>query len=154
MGASAVLVCALHLLGPSAASMPPIELVAQRPSDVTPKAEAFVRRGSGIISVLTETHAYRSAECGAPSSLAKLASILVHEASHVRNGPSERLAYEAQLRALLHLGIDPTSRLYRGVQAAMRAAVAGQDAREKQATPPAPGSRVASQPSGRMNSGG
>ena len=47
-----------------------------------------------------------------------------------------------------------TPQLVNDCAPAWRAAVAGQDAREKQATPPAPGSRVASQPSGRMNSGG
>jgi len=134
MGAAAVLVCALNLLGRSGPSMPPTELVAQRPQDVSKNAEAFVRPGSGIISVLTDTDTFRSAECGPPlgTSLLKLASILAHEASHVRSGPSERLAYEAQLRTLLRLGVDPQSRLYSGVAAAMRVSVENQQRREKQ----------------------
>jgi hypothetical protein len=114
--------------------MPPIELVAQRPPDVSKNADAFVRGGSGIISVLTDTETFQSAECGPPpgTSLLKLASILAHEASHVRNGPSEHLAYESQLRTLLRLGVDPQSRLYSGVEAAMRVALANQQRREKQ----------------------
>jgi hypothetical protein len=134
MGAAAVLVCALNLLGRSGASMPPVELVAQRPPDVSANADAFVRHGSGIISVLTDTATFRSAECGPPlgTSLLKLASILAHEASHVRNGPSEHLAYQAQLSTLLRLGVDPQSRLYSGVAAAMRVSVANQHRREKQ----------------------
>jgi len=134
MDAAAVLVCALNLLGRSAASMPPVELLVHRPPDVSANAEAFVRHGSGTISVLTDTATFRSAACGPGpgTSLVKLASILAHEASHVRDGPGERLAYEAQLRTLLRLGVHPKSRLYSGVEAAMRVAVANQQRREKQ----------------------
>ena len=131
MGTAALLVCLLDLLGGSAVNMPPVEFVAQRPPDVSKNAEAFVRRGSGVISVLTDTDTFRSARCGPGKPLMKLASILAHEASHVRNGPSERLAYEAQLKALLHLGVDPKSSLYSGVQAAMLVAVARQERRDR-----------------------
>jgi len=83
-----------------------------------------VRRGSGIISVLTDSDTFQSAECGPGKPLVKLASIIAHEASHVRNGPSERLAYEAQLQRLRAGG--STSRLKPGpevVHAALRHAL-------------------------------
>jgi hypothetical protein len=53
--------------------------------------------------------------------LKKLASIIAHEAWHVRHGPDERGAYEAQLTALMFVGVEPGSALYSGVVKSMQA---------------------------------
>src|SRR5262245_44526384 len=97
MSAAAVLVCALGLLGRSPSSFPPIVLLDTRPADITPTAEAFVRRGPDTIYLLTTTVAFRKAQAANKDALKKLASVLVHEEWHVRNGPDERGAYQAQL---------------------------------------------------------
>ena len=55
----------------------------------------------------------------------KLASILIHEEVHVRNGGGEREAYEAQLATLARLGAPPGSLLFASVLRAKHAAVAG-----------------------------
>jgi hypothetical protein len=49
----------------------------------------------------------------------KLASILAHEEWHVKHGPDERAAYEAQLTTLIRLGVQPGSSLYIGVVRSM-----------------------------------
>ncbi len=56
-----VLVCALELLGRSAAALPPIELVAGPPPGAAANVEAFVRAGSGVISL---GHAYDAGRPG------------------------------------------------------------------------------------------
>jgi hypothetical protein len=147
-GAAAVLVCAIELLGRSPASMPPIEMVASPPLDVSPNADAFVRTDNATIHVVTSTAAFKNARCGNRRSLLKLASILVHEEWHVRNGSDERGAYDAQLLTLLRLGEPLTSpvyqSVYRAMQTVMRAqkqaealrAQAGKDAGKDAATAP------------------
>ena len=117
--AASVLVCAIELLGRSPRTLPPIEIVEFRPPDVSVNAEAFVRYGSGTISVVASAPAYRDADCYDRRSMLKLASILAHEECHVRHGPDERRCYEAQLGALTRLGVAPDSGLYVGVVRAM-----------------------------------
>lgn len=122
--ATTVLVCSLALLGRSAETFPPIELVHDLPADVSPLAEGFVRPGSGTISIVTSTRAFREAQASrlpCPNSLAyrKLASILVHEEWHVRHGSDERGAYEAQLMTLAILGSGPGTPLYGSVRRSM-----------------------------------
>ena len=115
--AAAVLVCVLNLIG---RPMPPIVLLDTRPADVSPRAEAFVRRNPDTIYLLTMTDVYEDAKRRELQALRKLASILVHEETHLRHGPDERRAYESQLMELLRLGETPERPVYRGVAKAMR----------------------------------
>lgn len=115
--AAAVLVCVLDLIG---RPLPPIVLLDYRPHDVSPNAEAFVRRHPDTIYLLTGTDVFRDAQRGDRRALRKLASILVHEEWHVRYGASEREAYEAQLHELLRQGERPEEPLYRSVFRAMK----------------------------------
>jgi hypothetical protein len=126
MTADAVLVCALALLGRPASSFPPIVLVDTRPDDVTPTAEAFVRRDPAVIHLVTTSIAFRKAQAGNRDALKKLASMVVHEEWHLRNGPDEGRAYQAQLAALFLMGIDAGRPIAREVQQSMRVVVAAQ----------------------------
>src|SRR5688500_4092068 len=98
---AAVVVCALEMLFRSAATFPPIVLIETRPADVSAAAEAFVRRNPDTIYVLTSSFTFRAARADDRGALQKLASILVHEEWHLKLGPYERRAYEAQLTTLL-----------------------------------------------------
>jgi hypothetical protein len=119
-GETAVLACALALLGRSPASMPPITLIQVPPAQVSANAEAFVWSGEAVIYVITSAPAFRNARCDSPHSLVKLASVLAHEEWHVRHGGDERGAYNAQLRTLLQLGAQADSSVYQRVARAMR----------------------------------
>jgi len=110
--AAAVLVCALDLLG---RPMPPIVLLDVRPPDVSRYAEGFVRRNPDTIYVLTQTTVFEDARRGNNQALRKIASILVHEAWHLRHGADETGAYQAQLMELLRLGETPDRWTYRAV---------------------------------------
>jgi hypothetical protein len=123
--AEVVLVCALNMLGRSAASFPPIQLVQTVPARVSPTAEAFVRRGDPHIYLITSSGAFRDAEasmdrCGNPMAIRKIASILIHEEAHLRHGADEKAAYQAQLTILTALGAGPGSPPYSQVSKAMR----------------------------------
>ena len=118
---AAVLICALDLLGKAAKTLPPVKLVAIPPTEASRKAEGFVRPGDATIYVVTSSPAYREADCRKPWSLIKLASVIMHEDWHIRNGSDERGAYEAQLHTLLKLGAKPESPVYRGVLKSMQA---------------------------------
>jgi hypothetical protein len=94
------------LAGPRVATVP-IVLVSARPRDASSDAEAWtLRQPSGDadrIAVYTKSEVFqcanrrpRSRQC-----LLKLASIITHEAWHLRNGPSETGAYDAQLAFLI-----------------------------------------------------
>ena len=127
--AATVLVCALDILGRSAATFPPIILLAERPLDVSHMAEAFTRTGVVAIYVLTSSDTFRTIQranhrCGTVNAVRKLASILIHEEVHVRNGGGEREAYEAQLATLARLGAPPGSLLFASVLRAKHEAVA------------------------------
>jgi hypothetical protein len=61
MSATMVLVCALELLGRSAASLPPIELIFDAPPGIAANVEAYVRVGSGIITLLTSSDEFAAA---------------------------------------------------------------------------------------------
>jgi len=125
LSAASVLVCALGVLGRSEESMPPIELIATAPPGVSARAEAFVRRHTGTIYLITSSPAFLDAaasrSCDYSDAVRKLASILAHEEWHVRHGDDERGAYEAQLFTLIRLGTAPGSRMYEGVQRSMQA---------------------------------
>jgi hypothetical protein len=127
--AEAVLVCVLTLLGRSSASLPPIEFVAVRPADVSPRAEAFVRPGDPRIYLVTSTGYFQRAmespyKCGDLQALRKLASVLIHEEWHIRHGSDEAGAYAAQLTTLTSLSAGPGNPLYVEVTRAMRQTLA------------------------------
>jgi len=114
--AAAVLVCVLNLLG---RPMPPIVLLDVLPADVSRNAEAFVRRDQDTIYLLTTTPVFADARRGDRQAWKKLASILVHEEWHLRHGPDERGAYQAQLIELIRLGESPGRPNFNGVFRAM-----------------------------------
>lgn len=131
MSPTEVLVFVLALLGGEAKALPQIELVHIRPADASPTAEGYTRRGSNTIYLLTDTPVFQEAlrsqrwdADGAP--FVKLASIVMHEAWHVRNGPDERGAYEAQLFTLSRLGAGPGSDLHRIVYQSMQVVLKAQ----------------------------
>jgi hypothetical protein len=125
---AAILVCVLDVLGRSAGSLPPIELVAVGPTEVSRNAEAFVRLPLDRIYLITSTAAFRSARCENRRSLFKLASIIIHEEWHIRHGiADERGAYEAQLMTLMWLGAGPESAVYHWVRRSMVAVLERQN---------------------------
>lgn len=122
--AASVLACALSVLGRSEANMPRIELIDVAPSYVSAGAEAFVRQSIGTIYLITSSRVFQTAlssrsGCTPTAAMRKLASILAHEAWHVRHGPDEKAAYQHQLLTLMQLGLQPGSGVYRDVQVSM-----------------------------------
>lgn len=141
--AATVLVCALELLGRSPETFPPIRFVDVAPRGASTHVEGFVVTGDDTIYLLTTSEPFRAARaashrCGDASSLKKIASILIHEEWHVRHGPDEREAYQAQLLALVFMGAHGTP-IYAEVSRAMRTVVAA-DERNRRAV------RTASRP--------
>jgi hypothetical protein len=103
----AALDTALRLAGPQSYAHLPIVLVSALPGTVSPGAEAWTvydEHGKGArIFVYTRSRAFRCASAQRSDQdqyLLKLASIVVHEGWHLRNGPDEAGAYEAQLAFL------------------------------------------------------
>ncbi len=132
--AEAVLVCALALLGRSAESFPPIQFVDAVPSDVSAQAEAFVRVNDTRIYVITTSSAFQRLQrardrCGDLHAARKLASVLVHEETHVRHDSDEANAYAAQLTTLSSMGAGVGSPLYAEVARSMRHVLARPPAR-------------------------
>jgi hypothetical protein len=122
--AASVLVCALSVLGRSESKMPRIELIDVAPPYVSAGAEAYVDRSTSTIYLMTSSSAFQTAlksrvGCTPSVAMRKLASILAHEAWHVRHGPDEKSAYEHQLITLIQLGLQPGSGAYREVQLSM-----------------------------------
>jgi len=127
--AEAVLACALTLLGRSVSSFPPIEFVTTVPADASPQAEAYVRVNDKRIFLVTTSHHFQVLQrapdkCGDLTSARKLASILIHEETHLRQGTDEATAYTAQLTTLMALGAGIGSPPYTEVVRAMRQALA------------------------------
>jgi len=98
---------ALELAGPQLYRNLPIVLIAALPGMVSPDAQAWTvydEHGTGDrVFVYTRSRTFRCAS--APRSdqdqcLLRLASIIVHEAWHLRHGQGEAEAYEAQLAFL------------------------------------------------------
>lgn len=118
------------MLGRSERHFHPIKFVETVAPGGSPTAEAFVTRDPATIHLVTTsgvfTEAARSSRpCDERPAIAKIASVLVHEEWHLRNGPDERGAYLAQLTALLMLGYDEHTRVYGSVKKAMLRVVAG-----------------------------
>ena len=123
--AEVALACALELLGRSPSTLPPITVVEAAPSFVSPRAEAFVLEGDPHIYVigtspLVERLRRSPAPCGDFDSTRKLASVLVHEETHLTHGPNEDTAYRAQLTTLAALGAGAGTPLYDTVSRARR----------------------------------
>ena len=139
--AASVLACALSVLGRSEASMPRIEFIDIAPAEVSAGAEAFVRRETGTIYLITSSSVFREARsrngCTPSIAIRKLASILAHEEWHVRNGADEKGAYHHQLITLIQLGLPPGSGVYHAVQISMLRVLDAQKRQQKQnAEPP------------------
>lgn len=120
--AASVLACALSVLGRSEANMPRIELIDTAPPYVSAGAEAYVHHGT--IHVVTSSEVFQTAMasrtgCTSSAAIRKLASILAHEAWHVKNGRDEKGAYEHQLITLIQLGLTPGTGVFRDVQVSM-----------------------------------
>jgi hypothetical protein len=126
LSAAAVVTCALSVLGRSAASMPRIELVNSIPIEASQRVEAYVRESDDTIYLVTSSPAFVEAQsrkggCSDSQAMKKLASILAHEEWHVRKGPDEKAAYQAQLITLIRLGIQPGTAVYTSVVKSMQA---------------------------------
>jgi hypothetical protein len=124
--AAAVLACALSMLGRSERHFHPINLIDAAPLGVSPNAEGFVTRDPGTIYLLTSSAVFRDVTasrsfCAPREAVAKIASIIVHEEWHLRNGADERGAYQAQLTALAALGFGESSRVNWAVRRSMMA---------------------------------
>lgn len=122
--AEAVLVCALSMLGRPQSSFPPIEFVDRAQVTASAGAEAYVRRDEGRIYLITSSDTFRDARasqdrCGNTMAIRKIASVLIHEEVHLRQGGDEKAAYEAQLTILTALGSGPGSPPYSSVRRAM-----------------------------------
>jgi hypothetical protein len=134
--AALVVVCALEMLGRSAATFPPIRITEHRPPNASANAEAFVNPADQTIVLIGSAPALVSAraalqvhaQCRQSPAFALLASVIVHEEWHLRHGANEDAAYAAQLTTLHSLGFGPESSLYHRVKRAM-IVVNGQRAR-------------------------
>jgi hypothetical protein len=130
-----VLVCALDLLGRSASQFPPIILLDERPPDASSNAVAFVRRGENAIYLISSATAFQKAlesnrhktECRNLDALRLVASIIIHEEWHLKNGSGERDAYFAQLNTLQQLGAGPGRWPYETVRRAMQSTLAREE---------------------------
>jgi hypothetical protein len=126
-----VLVCALDLLGRSASRLPPIVVLDERPADASSQAAAFVRRGEHVIYVIASAPVFQTAlrlnrettQCKGLDVLRLVASVIVHEEWHLRNGSDEQGAYFAQLTELQRLGAGPGRWSYESVRRAMQTTV-------------------------------
>ena len=141
--AAAVLACALTMLGRSEHRFHPINLIDTAPLGVSRNAEAFVTRNPDTIHILTSSPSFQEvarwpSRCGPRAAVAKVASVLVHEEWHLRNGADERGAYSAQLTALAAMGFDELTMVYGGVKRSMLARL---QKPPQVASLPAPGGR-------------
>ena len=136
---------ALVLTSPYAAGVP-IVLASVPPESASPGVEAwtvFREDGKGDrVVVYRESSVYICASRHTPVHVnpyvcrLKLASIIVHEAWHFRNGPDEAGAYEAQLQFLEVRGGGSAAQIAEGVRRARdrvkaRIKQAGDDARRR-----------------------
>ena len=146
--AEVVLLCALDVLGRSAGSFPPIELVTTAPINASPGVEAYVGPRDKKIYLLITSSAFRrlmenQTRCGDVMAARKLASVLIHEELHIRENATERTAYEAQLVRLIMMGAGVGTPPYQEVFRAMQHT-------KKRERAPAP---MAATPTGLMASG-
>jgi hypothetical protein len=102
-------------------TMPRIVRAAVRPEHVAANVEGYVVPGYPAIYVAVWSDAYKAAENGDHSAIAKLAGIIAHERTHIEQGADERLAYEAEISMLRRC--NAPSALVDGVRRAMTAVV-------------------------------
>jgi hypothetical protein len=115
--AETVFACALALLGRSEQAFPPVEFVDYPPVGVSASAQAYVRTPEARIVVITSTEAFTNARrtlyrCTDITAIREIAGVLAHEEWHVRHGPDEESAYNAQLTTLLAIGAGYGSPAY------------------------------------------
>lgn len=127
--AASVLVCALTMLGRSERTFHPIRLVETVPPGGSANAEAFVTRDPATIHLVTSSGVFKEAvrspyTCGERAAIGKIASMLVHEEWHLKNGSDEQGAYLAQLTALLMMGFDEHTHVYGIVKKSMLRVIA------------------------------
>jgi hypothetical protein len=105
------------MLGRSADRLPPLRVVETSPPGVSPTAQAFINRIDGSIYLIASAPAFREVQdaqtqgrsrCGSRRARGMLASVVVHEEWHLRFGPDEKGAYQAQLMELARLGMAMT----------------------------------------------
>ncbi len=127
--AETVFVCALTLLGRAGGRFPVVQFVERAPIGVSRLAQAYTTETDSHIVLITSTSAFRNARrasnrCGDVEAIREIAGVLAHEEWHVRHGPGEEAAYDAQLTALLQVGADQNGALYHKVMRAKQAVVA------------------------------
>src|SRR5689334_18197439 len=97
LAATAVVVCALELLGRPANTVPPIVFLSAPPPGASPSVEALALRNPDRIVFVTSTEIFREAQTGDvrqcdKDPIRKIASIIVHEEWHLLHGADERSA--------------------------------------------------------------
>ncbi len=122
--AEVVLVCALNLLGRSVNTFPPIEFTQTAPVGASRWVEAYVGPTDRKIYIITTTDSFQRLlqtknRCGDIMAARKVASLLIHEELHIRQGASEKTAYQGQLMTLTALGASIGSPPYMEVVRAM-----------------------------------
>jgi hypothetical protein len=139
-----VLACALQLLERSAERLPPIRVVIAPPVHASPNAQGFLDRREGAIYLIASAPAFRVAEaaqrdprnrgrCVERVALKMIASIIVHEEWHLKHGPDEKGAYQAQIMELHRLRLGPDTTTVQSVKRAMQT-VLNANARRQRAT--------------------
>jgi hypothetical protein len=138
------------LASPHSAGVP-IVLDSVPPDSASPGVEAwtvFREDGKGDrVVIYTASSVFICASKNAPVHvnpyicLLKLASIIVHEAWHFKNGPDEAGAYEAQLQFLEAKGVGSAAKIAEGVRRARdrvqaQNKQAGDEARRRYREPP------------------
>lgn len=118
--AETVFVCALALLGRSEQHFPEVHFIEHVPAGVSRLAEAYVLNAEKQIILITSTQAFTDARrardrCSNLEALREIAGVLAHEEWHVLHGPDEEGAYNAQLTALLFVGVEQDGRLFHRV---------------------------------------
>ena len=132
LSATAVVLCALELLGRPVSTVVPIKFLDSPPAGVSRNAEAFVVRNPPTIYLITSTQTFRDAMRVRQmyddlDPFRKIASIIVHEEWHLTHGPDEQGAYLAQLTTLGALGA--AGPMVTSVRRSMQVAVAEQKRR-------------------------
>jgi hypothetical protein len=123
------------MLGRSESAVP-IRFLERPPGGVSRNAEAFRVRDPDTIYLITSSDAFRAAqrgerEIGHKARCKKIASIIVHEEWHVKNGADEEGAYLAQITALTAMHAE--SSVITGVRLAMM-----EVQKKRQTAPPKP----------------
>jgi len=125
--ATFVFACALDVLGRGAATFPPVRFIAHPPPGVSRLAQGYALPDTGEIVLITSTEAFTQAQksgCKDPDAVREVASVIAHEEWHLRHGPDEGGAYDAQLMALLIAGENMDGPLFHKIKQAKLAVLA------------------------------